>query len=184
MRMSKISHNNRGFTLLELIVSIGLFMIVITISMSAYLSLISLNRKARATDDVVSNLSFVMETISRSIRTGTAYRCNGGTNCPAGASYLSFTNDSNQQITYLLKSNGTIGECVGVGVCNDSTANTITDPRITVSNLTFYTQGVGTGDGIQPRVLFTTTGSIIPEQGASPISFTIESSATERLIEI
>ncbi len=177
----------RGFTLLELIVSIGLFMVVVTIAMSAYLSLISLNRKAQATNDVVSNLSFVIESMSRSIRTGTAYSCNGGTNCwPNGLNTFSFTDENGQRVTYRLNggANPSVGSCLGNGVCDDSTAQVLTDPRINVTNLKFYTQGVGNNDGLQPRVLFTVTGIITPEVGATPVSFTIESSATQRLIEI
>jgi hypothetical protein len=82
---------------------------------------------------------------------------------------------------------GSVGVCIGAGsppVCNDSTATILTDPRIRVTNLTFYTQGVGTGDGIQPRVLFTVTGTITPDQRSTPVTFTLEGGATERLIEL
>jgi len=177
----------KGFTLIELIVSIGLFMIVVTIAMSAYLSLISLDRKARATNELVSNLSFVVDNMARSIRTGTGYDCGGAggaTNCPSGSSTFKFTNEDNQAVTYLLKSDYTVGSCVGTSGCTSSSATTLTDAQIKITRLTFYTQGVGTGDGVQPRVLFTLTGSITPDSKSDPVTFTIEGAATERLIEI
>ena len=68
-----------------------------------------------------------------------------------------------------------------------STANSatiLTDPRIKVTNLTFYTQGAGTGDGLQPRVIFVISGSITPDTKSSPVSFTIESAATQRLPDL
>ncbi len=176
----------RGFTLVELIVSIGLFTVVLTIAASAYLSLISLNRKARATNDLVSNLSYVVEAMSRSIRTGSSYQCGGlgGTNCPSnGNSTFAFTNDQGQSVTYLLKPGGVVGQCIG-GSCTPSSADPLTDSRITVTQLQFFVQGVGTGDQTQPRVLFTVSGTIKPDTQTATTTFSIESSATERLIEL
>lgn len=187
--MSQICHqrSHRGFTLVELIVSVGLLSVVIVIAMSAFLSLISLDRKARATNDLMTNLSFAVEAMSRSIRTGTNYDCGGYgsiANCPSGSNYFSFIDDNSQSVAFLLKSDGTIGTCVNAGVCTSGNANTITDPRITVTNLTFYTQGAGTGDGLQPRVIFTVSGTITPDTKSAPVSFTIEGGATQRLIDL
>ncbi|MDB5190225.1 MAG: putative Type pilus pilin [Parcubacteria group bacterium] len=171
----------RGFTLVELIVSIGLFIIVLTIVASAYLSLISLNRKARATNDLVSNLSYVVEAMSRTIRTGTNYQCGGlgGTNCATfGNSTFSFTDDQTRPVTFSL-AGGAINQSIAFG-----TPDILTDPRITITNLKFYVQGVGSGDQMQPRVLFTMSGTITPDANSAAISFTIESSATQRLIEL
>lgn len=178
----------RAFTLVELIVSVGLFSIVIVIAMTAYLSLISLDRKARATNDIMTNLSFVMESMSRSIRTGTDYDCGGigsVANCPNGANYFSFVDENGQTDTYLLNTtDGTIRTCQNANVCTASSAIVLTDPRIKVTNLTFYTQGAGTGDGIQPRVIFLISGSITPDEKSPPVSFTIEGGATQRLIDL
>lgn len=181
----------RAFTLVELIVSVGLFSIVIVIAMSAYLSLISLDRKARATNDVMTNLSFVIESMSRSIRTGTNYDCGGAigtiTNCPSGANYFSFVNENNQTDTYLFYTSngkGTIGVCLNSNVCTAGSAATLTDPRINITNFTFYTQGAGTGDSVQPRVIFVVSGTITPDSASAPVSFTIEGGATQRIIDL
>jgi type IV fimbrial biogenesis protein FimU len=187
MRNPLTTRRTRGFTLLELIVSVGLFMIVVTIAASAYLSLISLNRRAQATNDVSSNLAFVMESVSRSIRTGSAYDCGGGggtLNCWAGgSSTFSFTNEDGQVTTYLRRSNGTVGVCTGA-TCTDSSASSITDPRISITSLYFYVEGVGYGDGTQPRVLIALSGSITPDPRTAPVTFTIQTSATQRLLEL
>lgn len=179
----------RGFTLIELVVSVGLFMVVVTIAMAAYLSLITLDRKARALNDVVTNLSFVVDTMSRSIRTGTTYSCNGGTNCwgGTGGSMFSFVDENGNPVTYILKSDGSIGTCVGIGSCTPTSASALTDSRISISNLRFFAQGIGTTGAdkpVQPRVVFTMTGTITPEQNAVPISFTLQSSATERYLDL
>lgn len=190
-----LAEETRGFTLLELIVSVGLFTIVVTIVMGAYLQLISLDRKARATNDLVANFSFVVDSMSRSIRTGTDYRCQGGTNCATGGQYFEFTDESCRRVRYILRSDNTIGQCVGavppsgcspatLSTCSATTATPLTDPRVAVQNMTFYTQGVGTSDVLQPRVIFTLTGRITPDSNSAPINFTLEGAATQRLIEI
>jgi prepilin-type N-terminal cleavage/methylation domain-containing protein len=168
-----------GYTLIELIVSVAIFSGVMLIAASAFMTLISLDRQARATNDVVSNLSYVVDTMARSIRTGTDYS--------GGGSSFSFTNYDGQSITYLLKNDGTIGQCIGS--CSASSAVSLTDPRIQITTFTFYVSGttpgaLPRGDGQQPRVLFTVAGTIRPSPTSQPISFAIESSATQRLIDL
>ena len=176
-----------GFTLIELIVSVGLFSIVIVIAMSAYLSLISLDRKARAVNDVMTNLSFVTENMSRSIRTGTNYDCGGTgapvpTDCSSGANSFSFTDEDGQTDTYLL-SNGTIKTCLNANACTGSSATVLTDSRVNITNLMFYTRGA-TNATLQPNVIFTMTGSITPDTQSAPIPFTIEGGATQRVLDL
>lgn len=203
-------NRNAGFTLVELIVSVGLFTIVVTIAMSAYLRLISLDRKTRALNDVVTNLSFVVESMSRSIRTGTLYNIDDSNLSAAGYGSglpkFSFTNDQGKVVTYILvatpNSKHAIAECVAVSSvsCTDGSGNEtiITDPRIDVTNLAFWTNGISTAtggcslpsascpgaDGKQPIMYFTIRGSIKPDPVTPPTVFTIESTATERLLEI
>ena len=74
----KTQTESRGFTLLEMMVSVAVFSVVMVIVAAAYLNLLSLDREARATSDAADSLSFVVDTISaRTIRTGTTYQCGG-----------------------------------------------------------------------------------------------------------
>lgn len=182
-----------GFTLVELIVSVGLFSIVVVIAMSAYLALISLDRKARATNDIMTNLSFVMESMSRNIRTGTTFDCGGlGTpvpmNCSGGSNSFSFIDENGQVDTYLLNTtDGTIRTCQNTSACTANGATVLTDPRINVTKLTFYTRGAPRGDGFQPNVIFVISGNINPypaDPNSVPVSFTIEGGATQRILDL
>lgn len=180
----------KGFTLLELIVSVSLFTVVTLIAMSAYITLIELNRKARATNDLVSNLSFITDSIGRSIRTGTDYKCGGGTgiaNCPEGASEMSFINADGTRITYLLARDSVMACVNGETGCTVNNAEPLSDPRITVDSLTFYVLGAGTTGSdaaFQPRAIIVMKGTILPDPKSEPISFNIQTSATQRLIDI
>lgn len=170
----------RGFTLVELIVSIGLFALVMLIATGAYFSLIALDKRARATGQVVSNLSFAMDTMARGIRTGANFKCitnqdadGQSANSTGGCDWFSYTDTGlNTTVTYIRKvdCNGTacntIGRCVGVvpASCTDAAASSLTDPAITIQSLKFYVRGVGNSSAPtwqqQPHVTFTVSGTM------------------------
>ena len=62
-----------GYTLVELIVAVGLFALVMLLAAGAYLMMIGVNRQAQGIATGIDNLSFALETMTRSIRTGTNY---------------------------------------------------------------------------------------------------------------
>jgi prepilin-type N-terminal cleavage/methylation domain-containing protein len=184
--MMHFSRRTRGFTLIELIVSVGLFSIVMTIVASSYLSLLSRDRQARATNDVANNLNFVLDTMARSIRTGTNYYCgvSGGPNCAATPqSTFSFLDDQGNTVTYSLSAGGQILECYNSGT--GCVATPITDSRIVVDTLNFYARGIDTGNGdqTQPEVTLVMHGKISADT-THTVFFTIQTSATQRLINI
>ncbi len=174
---------NSGLTLIELMVSVALFSIVMTIVATAYIHMLSLDRRVRATNDVSNNLNFVVDTMARSIRTGSAYQCPGSSapNCPSpsGQSSFTFVDDQEKTVQYDLNS-GQIRECYDTG-CSFTP---ITDPRITISSLTFFVKGVGNTDTAQPFVTFIIKGSINVDPQQSPVAFSIQTSAVQRQIDI
>jgi len=66
---------NRGFTLVELIVSLGIFTAVMFIATGALLSIINVNKKAQAQQSAINNINFALENMARNIRTGSHYIC-------------------------------------------------------------------------------------------------------------
>jgi len=70
--------NKSGFTLIEIIVSLALFSVVVTIAVGALLILIASNRQLQDEQSVLSNLSFALDSMTREIRTGSNYYCAGG----------------------------------------------------------------------------------------------------------
>lgn len=170
----------RGYTLIELIVSVALFSIVMLIATAAFLKVIQLDRQARATNDVVTNLSYVVDSMARSVRTGSAYVCGTGDCETTPRDRFTFTDADGRSVTYGRNGNS-------VEQCIDGTCMPITDPRITIGTLAFYARGTAggqTGDNGQPFVVFTLHGSIVPDSSSVPVEFTIESAASQRLIDI
>jgi prepilin-type N-terminal cleavage/methylation domain-containing protein len=76
----------RGFTLIEMLVSLMLFSIIVTICMGTLLVMIDVNAKAQALYSSTTNLTFALDKITREVRTGYSYNCyNGaGTQLPTG----------------------------------------------------------------------------------------------------
>lgn len=178
--------SHRGYSLLELIVSIGIFSVVMLVVTGAYLTLVSLDRQARANNQLAASLSFAVESMARAMRTGSEYAAGPASQaCPGASSSISFRNSENELITYRLRADGSVGQCTG-GLCTDATAVALTDQRITVSSLCFYVRGVGTSGVnayMQPQVTFVTAGTMQTDSGEL-VRFSIQSGATQRLIEL
>lgn len=68
-------NSQHGFTLIEMIVSLGLFSVVITIALGALLMLINSSSQLQNKQSVLTNLSFALDSMTREIRTGTNYFC-------------------------------------------------------------------------------------------------------------
>jgi len=69
---------DKGFTLIELMVSVSVFIIIMTISMGAILGVFDSNRKSRALRTVMNNLNLSMESMSKEMRYGSSYHCGSG----------------------------------------------------------------------------------------------------------
>ncbi len=176
-----------GFTLIELMVAIGLFASIMTIAASAYLTMIRVSQQAQAISTGIDNVSFALESMTRDIRSGSAYGCGQtpGINCPylsgggGGGGEFTFTDANGNAITYKLAS-GSIQEQKGIS----PTWVSLTDPSVTITSLVFYVSGVGsystTGDTQQPYVTIIVSGSVPSSPGRAPQPFTVESSAAWR----
>ncbi|MBI2409591.1 prepilin-type N-terminal cleavage/methylation domain-containing protein [Candidatus Kaiserbacteria bacterium] len=167
----------RGYTLIELIIAVGIFALVMTLAGGAYLIVIGVNRQVHAMTTGINNLSYALDTMARNIRTGTGYRCGSG-NCTDGPSF-SFTDQSGRSVTYSL-SNNAIQQNV------DSVSSTVTDPAITISALRFYASGTGrtaNSDYTQPYVTIVISGEISTGRG-DPLGFSLETSAAMRGTDI
>ena len=197
-----VTHTRRkkihGFTLIELIVSVGLFALVMLVATGAYYTLIALDRKARATNQVVGSLAFAVDTMTRGVRTGTNYRCLNGTldaygNTTAGVNsfcgVFSYTDSTlNTTVTYILKADGTIGRCQGIASCLDANASSLTDRSIKIDYMGFIVRGVGTNPASpvstqQPIMNVTIKGTIPSGSGGQTVPFSIQESAVQRLID-
>lgn len=62
-------NKKRGFTLIEMLVSIAIFTIVVTIVMGTIVTIVDISRKTRTMTEAMSNLNLVMESMTRTLKT-------------------------------------------------------------------------------------------------------------------
>ncbi len=158
---------SRGYTLVELIVAVGLFALVMLLAAGAYLMMIGVNRQAQGIATGINNLAFALETMTRTIRSGSGYSCGGG-DCPNGAGELSLVGPDGEGVTYAL-ADGAITQ----------NGTPLTDPSVAISSLTFYVFGTAPGDASQPHVTIVARGAV-PYAPEKEESFTVETGATMR----
>ncbi len=159
-------------------VAIGIFSIIMLLSSGAYLVMISITRQVQGIATGVDNLAFALETMTREMRTGTAYNCAGVGDCLSGGNSFSFTpSGGGATITYARGSQvapdgTTVGDITRNGIV-------LTDPSVNVTSLTYYASGTSKSDALQPNVTVIVSGTVTYAAGKSE-SFTIETGATMR----
>jgi len=176
----------KGFTLVELLVSISIFLVVMTISLGAVISVVDSNRKSKSIKTVMTNLNSALEIISRDIKFGKNYHCDVtiGTitsprDCISGANSISFFSNNLIQTNYRLN-NSSIEKSTDAGL----TYQSITAPDITIQDLDFFVIGsppAASPDNnfVQPRVLISIRG-FSGNQLSTQSSFFVQSTVSQR----
>jgi prepilin-type N-terminal cleavage/methylation domain-containing protein len=167
----------KGFTMIELLVAVGLFAIVTSIAMGGFANALRTQRQSAGLIGANSNVSLVLEQISREIRTGYDF-CVNGQNCPS-LGELSFKNAKKQVVTYCLDQGG-IMRGTGPGGCGAAGIQKITADNVLVQHLEFYLDGNRPGDGRQPRITIA-IGVSSKESGISGNVINLQTTLSPRL---
>ena len=64
-----------GYTIIETMIAISVFLVVVIYGMGSLLSASLLHQKSEDMRSIMDNLSFIMEDMSRNLRTGNSYHC-------------------------------------------------------------------------------------------------------------
>ena len=75
MKKNFSKNSKKGFTLIEVVVAVGLFSIVMMVALAIILSVVDNNKKVHSVNVVVDNLNFAIDSMVRDIKTGKHYRC-------------------------------------------------------------------------------------------------------------
>jgi prepilin-type N-terminal cleavage/methylation domain-containing protein len=185
----------RGFSLIEVLVSLSIFTIVVTISVGALMSIISANAKEQNAQSVMTNVTFALDSMTREIRTGTDYYCgpiaslptsgNTTANCGGGAEGFSFNeggdsltkNESSNRIAFRMN-NDSIERRLG-----DGDWEAITSPDVHVHILRFVTTGATRGDVNSPTLTLYVRGTAGVDDEAQS-DFNIETTVVQQLLDI
>ena len=185
----KSGSGSKGFTLVEVMVAMSIFITIVTIGMTAVLNAISQHRATENIRTVMDNLNFVMEDMARNIRIGTNIRCvlpsdlpsapfyNTTTlsiipqNCPVGSNKIEFngtgaTAADGKFITYVVTSPlSSTPNVIFKQKGNDPALfppQVITPPGVVMdfNRSGFEVRGAEAGDGGQPTVVIRLAGTI------------------------
>lgn len=208
---SHTKHLQSGFTLVELMVSLSLFVVVVLALVSSLYSVNNASRKVTAMKSVLDNLNFALESMSRTIRTGSSVVCGGvlngsynpsgdpaGTyNCsiatatqtPGARLLVASTLGSDQLVEYqwaISPTTGTTGEIEKRvqdqnGIWGSWVA--LTAPEIDVQKLSFYVDGADAGDGKQPSVIMFVQGVATAAGEGNVAPFSIQTYVSQRAAE-
>jgi prepilin-type N-terminal cleavage/methylation domain-containing protein len=66
----KKNNSNKGFTLIEMMISLAIFTVVALVSVGAFLKILDANKKSVNLKTTINNLNFALESISREMRVG------------------------------------------------------------------------------------------------------------------
>lgn len=207
--MLKGKHNilniksQKGFSLVEMLVAIGIFMSIMTIAISALISIIGANKKAQAIKSTIDSVTFSVEDISRDMRMGTDYKCsldniNFSYSCldsngfNVGGTAVRYINSSGHNIIYTF--NGKTDPAKGVLTKTDLDCGTSPclavdlisqDSNVNITNMTFYVIGAdheldtNITTKTQPRVIITASG-LISVKGSADTSFNLQTNISQR----
>lgn len=154
-----IRNSSGGFTLLEMIVSFGIFTMLVVAAIGVTIGISNAQIKAANTQAIIDNIRFSLELISKEMRTGSGYTLS--TTCvsaPEIGSEISFlTSSGDVRLYYLDSTTNTImraKETISTANCSDpAKVRAFTSEEVSVGRLNFTLEGAtpGPGDG-QPRI--------------------------------
>lgn len=190
-RNSKLKTSS-GFTLVEMIVAVGLFAVVMLISVGALLSMVAANRKAQALQSVMNNLNIAVDGMVRSIREGSDYRCNSSSpadpNCPNGGQSFYFTpycpeeGACSDMWVYFYNSATKRLERSDDG--NPANSLPLTAPEVVIESVNFYVIGATRTDETQPKVMIVIKGTAGGTVVSARSTFHLQATAVQRVLDI
>lgn len=169
-----------GFTLLEMLVSVGIFSVVVITAISVLISIRDAQQKAGNIQNIQDNIRFLMEFMTKEMRQGSQY---AGTGCVLDAcTGLSFRSATGQTIGYCLDAS-VIRRTVGGIACGSGSAMTSNNAAIT--RLVFYLVGetAGPSDG-QPRVTIAIGGRSSIAKIKLKSEFDLQTTITQRIRDL
>ncbi len=180
--MKKIHLKNKyekGFTLMEVMVSVTIFTIIVTIGMGALITIFKTLQKTRADRQTIDSISFVMDTMTRRIRTGKEY-----TSSDAGGG-IKFIDQENVSVSFYKDSDSEGNSRIYMidgAFGNQNDPVDITPENFTVKD--FELTIIGTtdpSDGIQPMVAINLKGVVRNGQQESQLA--VQTIVSQRLLD-
>lgn len=176
----KFKPEQGGFTLIEIMVAVSLFIVVAFITTSAFTSFTEASRRSQAIRNNIDNLNFAMESIVLKIREGNNYSCLEDDDVAAGVTHdcptapsqtIAFLADNGDVVKYKFAQDASGGTILKSE--NGSAFEPIVATQVNVSRLDFYVK-----NGERPLARIVIQGSVTTAAGAS--EFTLQTTISQR----
>jgi prepilin-type N-terminal cleavage/methylation domain-containing protein len=147
--MSKVkcqkSKVNNGFTIVELLVAMGLFVVLIGISTGGFIKALQTQKAIISLMEANDNANLALEQMAREIRTGYNFSKISDTE-------LQFVNQYNRVVWYRLNEEAIERGTEKEGVVSRRIYKKITADNVKIKNFKVALFGSGVGDGYPPRI--------------------------------
>ncbi len=196
--MQNKKDNKGGYTIIETMIAVSLFTVIIIAGMGALLNANLLHQKSQNMRSIIDNLSFIMEDMSRNLRTGYSYHCLTGNDnlssvgtplsCSSGwgvafesaSTFTDINNPNNQWVYYI--DNGRIFKSTQGSF---ATAIQLTPDEVVIGGASAFlvsgAESVLTNQQ-QPFVTIRLVGTITFKNAVTP--FSLQTSVSQRLVDI
>lgn len=189
-----------GFTLVEMIVSVGLFAVVMLICVGALLALVGANRKVQALQLVMNNLNITLDGLMRSARMGNTFHC-GATgvnatplapaNCTSGDIVFAFEPYGNgPSDPPWIYSYDPVAKSL-FRAQNGGTAVAMTASQVQIDSMQFFVDGTTSGCDVaspctpkQPKVMIVIKGTAPVLNSKARSTFHLQMTAVQRVLDI
>ena len=176
--------NKKGFTLVEMLIAISLFIVVTFFSIGSLLSIFDASKRARDSKTVVDNLNFAIEDMTRVVRFGGSHYCGISSSqtatqdCSGGGSSLSVTFEGNRII---YRWNGSINDPIQ-RPDNGGAYKNITSPETKIEHLKFYVMGSSDSD-TQQSYVFVVIKGYVGNKPTAQSKFSIQTLMSQRNLD-
>ena len=188
-------HLYSGYTIIETMISISLFLVVVMSGMGALLNANLVHEKSQDMRGIIDSLSFIMEDMARNLRVGYDFHCidNGDLNtifahsCEygGGISFKSSLADGGGQWIYYIKNDGTIHKRYtdAEGVLHEYQ---LTPPDVVIDDISGFSvlgaESPSLGNTQQPFITIRLVGKVKYHDVETP--FSLQTSTSARLIDL
>ncbi|MFT5360188.1 MAG: prepilin-type N-terminal cleavage/methylation domain-containing protein [Candidatus Paceibacteria bacterium] len=198
--------NKKGFTLIEVMISTGLFSVIMTLGVTAVLNTSTLHKKSQDQRSVLDSMAFIVEDMARLMRTGSSFNCDldvigfpteDPASCPIGfngfpVNFIAFEapggtlNDPSDQNAYAILEDGIYwDEDFGQSIFSQNPKFRLTPENISfnTNESGFVVRGAKVGDNEQPIVFIRLDGQIENEKEDFSTPFSYQFAITPRRID-
>ena len=187
--LNKNQNRQRGFSLIEAIVTMSIFTLIVVSALGSLLAIINANRKAQALKLAINNLNFSIEKMSRDTRAGSEYHCDTSllplgdpSDCEGGSSSFAFADKKCKRVIYRLNPATNVFEVsYDRGAFQPFASNLITFDSV---RFTVIGSDSRTSDGTQASVLISLKGYAGGNDPRVRSDFNIQTMVAQRNLDV